>query len=49
MTSKEKFDELKEFILYHIRNNPKRTLKDILPFLNEFFRKVGEPSIKEKK
>lgn len=49
MTSKEKFEKLKEFLLYHCRNNPKRTLKDILPLLNELLKNIDEPKIKETK
>ena len=46
MTSKQKYEELLEFIKYHIRNNPTRVLKDILPLLNELLRNIGEPKIK---
>ena len=46
MTSKEKLDELKEFLLYHCRNNPKRTLKEILPLLNELLKNIGESRVK---
>lgn len=49
MNSKDKFEQLKEFLLYHCKHNPKRTLADILPLLNELLRAVGEISIKEKK
>jgi len=46
MKSKDKFEELKEFLLYHCYNNPKRTLHDILPLLNELLKNIGEPKIK---
>lgn len=49
MKSTEKFEHLKEFLLYHCKNNPKRTLKDILPLLNELLKNIDEPKIKETK
>ena len=48
MKSTEKFTELLEFIQYHCKYNPKRTLHDILPLLNEKLRAIGETQIKEK-
>lgn len=51
MKANEKFEELKGFLLYHVRNNPERKLKDIIPLLNELFRNIEEPTnqLKEKK
>lgn len=49
MKANEQYKELKEFLMYHIRNNPKRTLDDILPQLNELFRNIGDTQIKKEK
>jgi len=46
MTSKQKYEELLEFFMYHIKNNPTRQLKEIFPLLNELLRTIGEPKIK---
>lgn len=47
MKLSEKYHELKSFLLYHCNNNPKRTLGDIRPLLNELLRRIDEPQIKE--
>ena len=47
MTKNHKYDELLSFLQYHCRNNPKRTLQDIQPLLNELLKQIGETKIKE--
>lgn len=44
MTDSEKYKELKEFIFYHLTNNRKRTIEDIVPFMNCLMQKLGEPT-----
>lgn len=46
---KNKYEELLEFLQYHIKNNPKRTLIDILPLLNELLRQMDTSQIKQEK
>jgi hypothetical protein len=45
MKSTEKFNELKEFLLYQCTSNPLLTLKDVQPQLNELLRRIGEPKV----
>ena len=49
MKAEDKLTELLEFLKYHTKNNPKISLYDIQPLLNEVLLRIGEDKLKGEK
>ena len=45
MNDSEKFNELVEFLIFHMKKNPEIKMKDLIPLFNEFMHRIKEPSL----